>query len=164
VDVLEKDHRGPIPGDPGKDLRDVEDQQPPPAPGVSSGRIAVVETVRQGLAMRHERLGSEHRPAEVDEDGRGHLHVARVGPAADGPEPLSRGSPTDRAEQARFANSRVAGEEKEAPVTSGDLADSPIAKVKQIVPPDENRTDECSRALHEASLRGIGLSNRSDDR
>ena len=49
-------------------------------------------------------------------------------------------------------------------MTRGDLADSPIAKVKQIVPADENRTDECVRALHEASLRWIGLSNRSDDR
>ena len=49
-------------------------------------------------------------------------------------------------------------------MTAGDLADPPVAKVKQIVPADENRTDECSRALHGASLRGIGLSNRSDDR
>ena len=127
-------------------------------PGIGVRGAVVRQPVGEACAQRSEERVALERPGQVDEERRGDLQVAGVGPGPHDPETGSCGAPLDRTQQPGLAEAGLAGDQEEVALARADLVEPAVGQREQVVTTDQDRTDQGPEVL----LHGAKLGEPSD--
>ena len=153
LEVLEREERRLCRGL-GEDVREVEDEHPTCVAGRRPDRLVRLrEPADQRLPDRSQLRRATHRPGEVEDDRVRDVPVGRGDGSGGRVEADDRRVTGDRSQHPRLPDPRVAAQQEEAAASVPDLGEPPLGESEELVPTDEDRTDDGGDPRHARSLR-----------